>query len=49
MRAAGLSPARAGSALARIGLAFVVATFAIGEWVAPYTEQAAQQLRMSAM
>ena len=49
MRAAGLSPTRAGAALAKIGIAFVVATFAIGEWVAPFAEQAAQQVRMSAM
>ena len=31
MRAAGLSPLRSGAALAKVGLAFVVATFAIGE------------------
>jgi len=49
MRAAGLSPSRAGAALAKVGLAFVVATFAIGEWIAPHTEEAAQQLRMRAM
>ena len=49
MRAAGLSPARAGAALAKIGLPFVVATFAVGEWIAPHTEEAAQQLRMQAM
>ena len=49
MRSSGLSPARAGVALVKIGLAFVVGTFAIGEWVAPYSEQAAQQVRMRAM
>jgi len=49
MRAAGLSPSRAGSVLAKVGIAFVVATFAIGEWVAPHTEEAAQQARMRAM
>ena len=48
MRAAGLSPARAGAVLAKAGLAFVVATFAIGEWIAPYTEEAAQRVRMQA-
>jgi len=49
MRASGLSPARAGAMLAKIGLAFVVATFAIGEWIAPFSEEAAQQVRMRAM
>ncbi len=49
MRAAGLSPLRACGVLAKVGLAFAAATFAIGEWIAPHTEEAAQQLRMSAM
>jgi lipopolysaccharide export system permease protein len=49
LRVSGLSPARAGAALAKIGLPFVLATFAIGEWVAPRTEEAAQKLRMQAM
>lgn len=49
MRAAGLSPSRAGWVLAKVGLAFVVATFAIGEWIAPHSEEAAQRLRMRAM
>ena len=49
MRAAGLSPSRAGVALLKIGLVFVVATFLIGEWVAPASEEAAQQVRMRAM
>ena len=49
MRAAGLSPLLAGRVLAKIGLAFVVATFAIGEWIAPFSEEAAQKVRMSAM
>ena len=49
MRGAGLSPSRAGLALAKVGIAFVVGTFAIGEWVAPFSEQAAQQVRMQAM
>ncbi len=49
MRAAGLSPARAGAMLAKIGLAFVLATFAVGEWIAPFSEEAAQQVRMRAM
>jgi lipopolysaccharide export system permease protein len=49
MRAAGLSPARAGLALAKTGVAFVVLTFAVGEWIAPHSEQAAQQVRMRAL
>lgn len=49
MRASGLSPARAAFTLAKIGLVFIVATFVIGEWVAPYTEEAAQKLRLRAM
>jgi lipopolysaccharide export system permease protein len=49
MRAAGLSPSRAGVVLAKVGLAFVVATFAIGEWIAPFSEEAAQKVRMQAM
>ena len=49
MRAAGLSPVRAGAVLAKVGLAFVVATFAIGEWISPLTEEAAQKVRMQAM
>jgi lipopolysaccharide export system permease protein len=49
MRSAGLSPARAGRMLASIGLGFIVATFVIGEWVAPAAEEAAQKLRMQAM
>lgn len=49
MRASGLSPRRAALVLAKVGLAFVVGTFAIGEWIAPYTEEMAQQTRMRAM
>ena len=49
MRAAGMSPSRAGTVLVKAGLAFVVATFAIGEWIAPFSEEAAQQVRMRAM
>ena len=49
MRAAGLSPVWAGAALVKIGLVFVVATFATGEWIAPFSEQAAQQVRMRAI
>jgi lipopolysaccharide export system permease protein len=49
MRAAGLSPLRAGLVLAKVGLAFVVLTFAIGEWIAPFSEELAQRTRMRAM
>jgi len=49
MRGSGLSPARAGLVLAKIGLAFVLATFVIGEWISPYAEEAAQKLRLRAM
>ena len=49
MRAAGLSPLLAGKALAKIGLAFVIGTFATGEWIAPFSEEAAQKVRREAM
>jgi lipopolysaccharide export system permease protein len=49
MRASGLSPGRASGMLAKIGLAFVVLTFVTGEWVAPFSEQLAQQVRMRSM
>lgn len=49
MRAAGLSPLRAVRALAKVGAVFAIATFAVGEWVAPFSEEAAQQLRMRSM
>ncbi len=49
MRGSGLSPGGAGYALTKIGLVFVVATFVVGEWVAPAAEEAAQKLRMHAM
>jgi lipopolysaccharide export system permease protein len=49
MRGSGLSPAGAGIVLVKVGIAFVVATFVIGEWVAPHSEEAAQKLRQRAM
>ena len=49
MRGSGLSPARAAWTLAKIGLAFVVATFVTGEWLAPYAEEAAQKVKLRAM
>lgn len=49
MRGAGMSPAQAGWMLCKVGLVFAVATFAIGEWVAPAAEEAAQRVRMRAL
>jgi len=49
MRGSGLSPARAAIALAKIGAAFVVATFLIGEWIAPAAEEAAQKVKLRAL
>jgi lipopolysaccharide export system permease protein len=49
MRASGLSPWRTGWMLAKVGLVFAVLTFAIGEWIAPASERAAQQVRMRAI
>jgi lipopolysaccharide export system permease protein len=49
MRASGLSPRRAGAVLAKIGLAFVVLTFVIGEWVSPWAEEQAQKVKLRAM
>jgi lipopolysaccharide export system permease protein len=49
MRGSGLSPGRAGWTLAKIGVAFLLATFVLGEWVAPRAEEAAQKIRLRAM
>lgn len=49
MRAAGMSPWHAGGMLFRVGLVLAAFTFAIGEWVAPFTEHAAQEVRRRAM
>jgi len=49
MRGSGLSPARAAVALLKIGMAFVVLTFVIGEWVAPAGDEAAQKTKMRAL
>ena len=49
MRGSGLSPARAGAVLAKIGFAFIVAIFVIGEWVSPIAEEAAQKVRLRAL
>ncbi|MGH8732863.1 MAG: LPS export ABC transporter permease LptG [Burkholderiales bacterium] len=49
MRASGLSPRRAALTLGKIGLAFVVLTFVIGEWIAPWSEEQAQKVKLRAM
>jgi lipopolysaccharide export system permease protein len=49
MRASGLSPGRAGLILAKIGIPFLVFAFVIGEWVAPWSEEQAQKVKMRAM
>lgn len=48
LRASGLSTAAMLRALAALGLGFVVLTFVFGEFVAPPSERAAQQLRLKA-
>src|SRR3989442_12126923 len=45
----GFSPAAAGVVLTLLGLALVLATFVIGEWIAPFAEEQAQKLRLRAM
>ena len=49
MRAAGMSPVQAGRMLVKVGLVLAATAFAIGEWVAPHAEEAAQDLRRRAM
>ncbi|HMM53833.1 MAG TPA: LPS export ABC transporter permease LptG [Candidatus Desulfobacillus sp.] len=49
LRASGLSTAAILSTLARTGLAFVLLTFIVGDFVAPPAERAAKQLRLEAM
>jgi lipopolysaccharide export system permease protein len=49
MRASGLSPARAALALLKVGLIFAVATFVLGEWVAPAAEETGQKIRQRAL
>ncbi|MCX7897981.1 MAG: LPS export ABC transporter permease LptG [Rhodocyclaceae bacterium] len=48
LRASGLATTELAFALARIGAIFVALTFAIGEFIAPPAEKAAQKLRLSA-
>jgi len=47
MRGSGLAPWRAAGTLFRIGIVFVVATLAFGELIAPVSERAAKQLKLS--
>ena len=48
MRTSGLAPLRAVSTLFRIGVVFAVATLIFGELIAPVSERAAKQLKLSA-
>ena len=47
MRSSGLAPWRAVSTLFRIGILFAVATLVFGELIAPVSERAAKQLKLS--
>jgi lipopolysaccharide export system permease protein len=49
MRGSGLSPGRAALALGKVGLAFVVITFVLGEWAAPFADETAQKTKMRAL
>jgi lipopolysaccharide export system permease protein len=49
MRASGMSRVQAGVMLLRVGLVFAILTLAIGEWIAPASDTAAEKLRMRAM
>src|SRR5258706_45721 len=49
MRGSGLSPARAALILLKIGMAFVVLTFVLGEWVAPLSDEKAQHTKIHAL
>ncbi len=49
MRAAGMSPGQASGMLLKTGLVLALATFVVGEWVAPAAEEAAQRLRIRAV
>ena len=49
MRGSGLSPGRAALGLFKIGLAFVLLTFVIGEWLAPLAEETAQKTKLRAL
>ena len=49
LRASGLSTTMILGGLAKVGLAFVLLTFIVGDFVAPPAERAAKQLRLQAM
>ncbi len=49
LRASGLSTAAILGGLAKIGLAFVLLTFVVGDFIAPPAERAAKELRLKAM
>ena len=49
MRGAGLSPGQASWMLFKTGIVLAVATFVIGEWIAPAAEATAQKVRLRAM
>src|SRR3954463_1307168 len=49
MRGSGLSPAHAALTLLKIGMAFVVVTFVIGEWIAPLADETAQKTKIRAL
>lgn len=48
LRTSGISMLRLAGTLAQIGLVFALATFVIGEWIAPASEAAAKRLRVKA-
>src|SRR3954462_6959778 len=49
MRGSGLSPRRAALLLLKIGMAFVVLTFLLGEWIAPLSDEKAQHTKIRAL
>jgi len=49
MRAAGMSPGQAGWVLLKTGLLLAVATFVLGEWLAPAADATAQRVRLRAL
>ena len=49
MRGSGLSPGYAALTLLKIGMAFVVLTFVIGEWISPLAEEKAQHTKIRAL
>jgi len=48
MRGSGLSPAQAALTLGRIGIVFLVLTYAVGEFLSPVSERTAQELKLRA-